>query len=133
MTPSTHYGYHFLADCALISGDGDAAEVLYRDSLNAALAYGDLSEAVWEVEGVAMSAGCRGRPRRALLLGGAMEAGREELGTDAQVSFWDELLDERLGRARRDVGAERAAEFWAEGRDMGWDPAVEYALDLARD
>lgn len=130
---NTHYGYHFLADCALISGDGDAAEVLYRDSLIATLAYGDLAEAVWEVEGLAMSAGCRGRARRALLLGGAMDARKKELGTEATVGFWDELFGKHLGRARDDLGPDLATATWARGREMSWDAAVDYALDLTRD
>ena len=131
---NTHFGYHFLADCALIARDGDAAEVLYRDSLAATLAYGDLSEAVWEVEGVAMSAGARGRGRRALLLGGAMEARKKELGTDALfMNFWNELALENLGKARTQLGPDAAAATWTEGRAMGWDTAVAYALDLTRD
>lgn len=131
---NTHYGYHFLADCALIRGEGESAEVLYRDSLIATLAYGDLAEAVWEVEGLAMSAGCRGRATRALLLGGAMDARKQELGTDtAAVRFWDEFADKHLGRAREELGPGAAAATWGAGREISWDAAVEYALDLARD
>ncbi len=103
-----HFAHHFLADCALIAGDCDEAEVRYRRSLEAALPLGDVLETSFEVQGVAMAWAGLGRPERALVLAGSVEALWESLGTSISISirFWDELLDRYLGAARSELGAE---------------------------
>lgn len=127
---NVHYGYHFAADCALIRGDGTAGEELYGESLRAALAYGDEAETIWEVEGVAMSAGYRGDARRSLRLGGAVESRKEELGLDISVHFWEKLQARSYGAARETLGPAESARVWAEGRSMGWEAAVTEALGV---
>ncbi|HYN19716.1 MAG TPA: tetratricopeptide repeat protein, partial [Thermoanaerobaculia bacterium] len=125
---NTHFAYHFWADCCLYREEGTEAERLYAESLRAALAYGDEAEATFEVEGVGMSGACRGRAQRALRLGGAVEARREELGVSWSLGFWDEFRARFFGRAREVLGPEESAAAWAEGRSMGWEAAVEEAL-----
>lgn len=121
-----HFAYHFLADCALIRGDGDEAGMRYRESLRAALALGDVIETSFEVQGVAM-ASAGGDAHRAVRLAASVEALWESLGTSFSVPFWDELLDKHIGTARRALGTDADA-VWAQGRAMPFDDAVGVAL-----
>jgi predicted ATPase/class 3 adenylate cyclase len=124
---SEHFAIHFLADCALISADYEAAERLYRESLRAALPLGDVLETTFEVLGVGMSAAGRGDDVRAARLGGAIEAAWEEREIAVSVPFWDALLARHIGAARERLGA-RGDAIWAEGRSLSFDEAVELAL-----
>jgi predicted ATPase/class 3 adenylate cyclase len=122
-----HFGYHFLADCALIRGDTLEAETRYRQSLEAAIPLGDVLETSFEVQGVAMAAAGNGDPQRALLLAGAAESLWESLGVSFSLAFWDALLERYLAPAREQLGAEADA-VWAEGRALEFDDAVALAL-----
>jgi predicted ATPase/class 3 adenylate cyclase len=125
-----HLAEHFLADCALIGGEYDVAEERYKRSLSAALALGDRSEVGFELQGVAMSAAGRSRPRRALRLAAAAQAEHDALGVDySGVAFWTALLDKHDRLAREQLGAEAAA-AWEEGSTMGFERAVEDALNV---
>ena len=124
---SEHFALHFLADCALISGDVAAAGERYRQSLEAALPLGDVIETSFEVQGVAMAASGAGEDERPLLLAGAVEALFESVGSSISVPFWDALLERYLGAARERLGPD-AERVWAEGRRMDFDDAVELAL-----
>jgi predicted ATPase/class 3 adenylate cyclase len=122
-----HFGYHFLADCALIRGDTVEAEKRYRQSLQAALPLGDVIETSFEVEGVAMAVAGNGDAARGLRLAASVEALRESLGISISIAFWDALLERYLGPARERLGADTEA-IWAEGRALAFDEAVELAL-----
>lgn len=127
-----HSAHHYLGDCALIRGDVLRSEGRYAESLKAALAYGDEMEASYEIQGVAMSAAGQSRAVKALRLGGAAASKLQSLGA-ASVRFWDELLAKYLGRAREELGGEAATAAWEEGKRMGFERAVEYALNLEQD
>ncbi len=122
-----HFGYHFLADCALIRGDTVEAEKRYRQSLRAALPLGDVIETSFEVQGVAMAVSGNGDPERGLRLAASVEALWESFGIAISIPFWDALLERYLGPAREELG-ERAGEILAEGRALPFDDAVELAL-----
>jgi hypothetical protein len=122
-----HFAYHFLADCALIRGDVDEAEIRYRESLRAALPLGDVIETSYEVQGVAMASAGGGDAHRALRLAASVEALWDSLGLSIPVSFWDELLEKYVGAARERLGPD-ADTVWAEGRAMPFDDAVRIAL-----
>jgi tetratricopeptide (TPR) repeat protein len=123
-----HFAYHFLADCALISGETVEAGRRYRESLRAALPLGDVLETSFEVQGVGMAAAANGDPRRALLLCGSVEALWESLGTSPAVGFWDALLERYTESARAELGSEASA-VWDEGRALPFEDAVELALN----
>jgi tetratricopeptide (TPR) repeat protein len=123
-----HFAYHFLADCELIRGNTEEAEKRYRQSLQAALALGDVIETSLEVQGVAMAAAGSGDAPLALRLAGSVEALWESLGTWISVAFWDALLERYIGAARERLGEEADA-LVAEGRAMAFDEAVELALE----
>ncbi len=122
-----HFAYHFLADCALIRGDTVEAERRYRDSLRAALPLGDVIEATFEVQGVAMAAAANGDVENGLRLAACVEATRESLGISISIPFWDALLDRYFGPAREQLGV-AADGVWATGRGLEFDDAVELAL-----
>jgi len=121
-----HFGYHFLADCALIRGDTVEAETRYRQSLQAALPLGDVIETSFEVQGVAMAVAGNGDSQRGLRLAASVEALWESLGIAISIPIWDALLERYLGPARDDLG-EHAEEVWAEGRALPFDDAVQLA------
>jgi predicted ATPase/class 3 adenylate cyclase len=121
-----HFGYHFLADCALIRGDTAEAETRYRQSLQAALPLGDVIETSFEVQGVAMAV-AGNDPERGLRLAASVEALWESLGIAISIPFWDALLGRYIRPARDELG-ERADEVWAEGRALSFDDAVQLAL-----
>ena len=122
-----HFAYHYLADCALMRGDHEEAGTRYRKSLRAALRLGDIVETSFEVQGVAMSEAGAGNPRRAVVLAASVEALWESLGVSISIAFWDALLERYLGAARKALGEEYDA-IRAEGRELGFDDAVELAL-----
>ncbi len=126
---SEHFGWHYLADCALIEGgDCDASLMLYQRSLVLAQALGDRLETAFELQGVAMSLAGRGDPERALRLAAAAKAEWERLGVDIHIRFWDALLERYLGQARRALGAEAADRAWRDGQRLAFDEAIAIAL-----
>ena len=122
-----HFGYHFLADCALIRGDCEEALARYRESLRAAIPLGDLIETSFEVQGVAMALAGLGEPVRSARLAASVEALWESLGTSISVSFWDALLERYVGSARAALGPD-ADVVWVEGRETSFDDAIALAL-----
>ena len=103
-----HFGYHFLADCALIRGDTVEAETRYRQSLQAALPLGDVIETSFEVQGVAMAVAGNVDPERGLRLAASVEALGESLGIAISVTV--------LGRAPRALHSTRRGTSWATAR-----------------
>ena len=101
---------------------------LYRTSLTLARETGDRLEIGFEVQGVAMSLAGLGHPDLALRLGGAVEAEYERIGSTLRVRFWDALLTEQFGIARRALGEIEAARAWSTGRGRSFDAAIEEAL-----
>jgi len=125
---SEHFGWHFLADCALIQGNCSESLKLYRQSLSLAHALGDQIETSFEVQGVAMSLSGLGESRQSVQLAAAAKAEWERIGADIQVRFWIQLLDRFIGKAKQDLGAEEADKAWKEGTHLAFEEAVARAL-----
>jgi len=126
---SEHFGFHYLADCALIEGRCDRSLPLYRQSLVLARAIGDRLETSFEIQGVAMSLAGVGVWDRALHLAAAAKAEWERIGADVHMRFWDELMDRHLSGARLALGPEAADHAWATGKLIPFDQAVAIALE----
>jgi tetratricopeptide (TPR) repeat protein len=127
---------HYYADCAIERDEFKEAERRYSESLKAALDYGDIWQAAGEMQGMAMGIAGQGRYKKALRLNGASISKFEALGAaDAltKIKFWHILVERHIGRARKELGEDAAAEFENEGRRMGFERAVEYALDFDKD
>lgn len=124
-----HYALHFLGDCGLWRGDGVDAAGWYRQSLPAALAYGNLAEAAVEMVVLSMALAAQGHAEPALRLYGAASAKLAELRFDISGIEMARVFTERfIVPARAELG-ERARVVEAEGRSLSWDAAVAEALD----
>lgn len=124
---SEHFGWHFLADCALIEGRCDESLGLYGQSLALARVLGDRIETSFEIQGVAMSLAGLGDSRKACLLGASVRGEFTRLGVDPHMRFWDALLDRYLVRARETLGSDAAERAEKDGRLLSFDDAVELA------
>jgi non-specific serine/threonine protein kinase len=129
---SEHFGWHYLADCALIEGKCDESLALYRQSLVLAGALGDRLETSFEIQGVAMSLAGLGNADFALRLAAAARAEWERMGVDIHMRFWDALQDRYLGGARQALGAGEADRNSGEGKRLAFDEAIALALDGGR-
>jgi hypothetical protein len=125
--------YHYLGDCALIRGDAAKAVRLYVESLRAAIRYGNRMEAVFELEGGAMSLAGLGRDAKAMRLLGAALAEREARRNSLTMGFWERLKERYLPPAELRLGREIAEREKDVGRGMGFEAAVAYAYELDRD
>jgi len=123
-----HFGWHYLADCALIEEKYDESLGLYRQSLVLARAIGDRLETSFEVQGVAMSLSALGETSLALRLAASAKAEWQRLGVDLHMNFWDALMGKHMGAARRALGEQTAERSWREGALIPFDEAVALAL-----
>ena len=123
-----HFGWHFLADCALIEGDCSQSLGLYQESLRHAQAIGDRLEMSFEVQGVAMSLAGLRRAEPAVRLDAAAKAEWGRIGVDLHLRFWDALLDRYVGAAQKSLGEDVAARMSQEGHAMPFDAAMSAAM-----
>jgi predicted ATPase/DNA-binding CsgD family transcriptional regulator len=112
---------------AIELGEFDKAHALLTSSLHVRLEHGDSFGVVFVLELYAMLAAASGQPDRAVLLEGAADAIRETTGAvsspfqQARVGRWLDPVRAALG-PQADV-------YWGQGRAMGFDEAVNYALE----
>jgi predicted ATPase/DNA-binding SARP family transcriptional activator/DNA-binding CsgD family transcriptional regulator len=121
------YALDNLGWAMFLRGEYDKASTLLKESLALCHEVGDRMIASEILEGLACSAGAKGEARRAARLFGAAEALREAIGyqqTPRHVALAEPFLE--AGRSRLDEAAWEKA--FTEGRAMGLDEAVEYAL-----
>jgi hypothetical protein len=106
---SEHFGWHFLADCALIEGKCTESLDLYKRSLLVAQELGDQIETSFEVQGVAMS------------LAGLGVATLADMG--ARTSDGLGVATVALGTAKSRPGVTQAAQgvLLAEAAKAEWD------------
>ena len=127
---------HYYADCALERDEFKEAERRYSEALKAAVDFGDTWEVAAEMQGMAMGIAGQGRYKKALRLNGAAVNKFEGLGAAevlTGIKFWHTLVERNIGRARKELGENTADELEREGRQMGFEKAVEYALDFDKD
>ena len=128
------WNLHFYSDCALIRKDYKETERRYSIALKRWLEIGNLFEALSELGGMIFALSGQGRYMKALRLQGADDAKRDEFGASVfPVKFWMDWIEEYVNGARKAVGEKAAAQYEQEGRQMGFEKAVEYALDLEMD
>jgi tetratricopeptide (TPR) repeat protein len=113
---------------ALDRGDDRRAEKAFAESLK----IGGVGASRWlmarELEGMAGVAVDRGQPERAARLFGAAEGLRTAIGAPLAPAFRP-LYEQHLAAARTELGEERFAEAWKEGRAMAIAPALALALE----
>ena len=128
------WNLHFYGDCALMKKDYKEAEKRYSVAMNRYLENGNQLEACIELQGIVFSLSGQERYLKALRLQGAFDLKYDEFGlTPPQIKFWIAWVEEYLHGARVAVGEKKAEQYEQEGRQMGFDKAVEYAMDVDRD
>jgi len=128
------FNLHFYSDCAMMRKDYTEAEKRYSLALKRYREHGNQVEACTELQAMVYAISGQGRHMKALRLHGAVEENHDEFGTTTpQIKFWMDWFDEYVNGAQKAVGEEKAAQYEQEGRQMGFEKAVGYALDYERD
>jgi hypothetical protein len=128
------WNLHFYSDCALMRKDYKETERRYSIAMQRWLEIGNEIEACNELGGMIFALSGQGKYLKALRLQGADYAKRDELGASMlEVGFWGDWIEEYVNGARRAVGEKEAVLCEQEGRLMGFEKAVEYALDFEKD
>ena len=126
------YALDNLGWAALMRGDQQQAEGLHRESLALSRQLGDKLVAAEALEGLACSASARGEAERVARLFGAAEALREAVGY-RQEPREHAMREPYLVAARPRLSEARWDAAWAEGRRLGFEEAIAYALEKAWD
>lgn len=108
-------------------GSHDEAAAALRESVSLLWAVGDPWSLAHSLTGLAGDAAERGMWERAALLFGAAEELRSRTGSDI-LSFHIPLYDRQIAVLDREIGTERLAEAWAQGRGLEPAEAVSIAL-----
>jgi predicted ATPase/class 3 adenylate cyclase len=112
---------------ALRKGDWNRAGARLGESLAVRREIGDQSGSAWCLERLAELAMARGQAEKAVRVFGAATAQRESIGS--VMDPVDQPESERqLAALRAQLGEERFAAAWAEGRALTMDQAIEYGL-----
>jgi len=125
----------FLGDCALGEENYREAERRYGHALETALKYGNTLDAAFELQGIAFSVSGQSRWAKSVRIDSAAREKARILGSKlfGLIKFYDNLIDTYIGMAREKLGEERTRKYEEEGKTMGFEAAVEYALDFEKD
>jgi tetratricopeptide (TPR) repeat protein len=108
-------------------GDIDAATALQREALEIFVEVGNPTGIAMVLEEMAMIETMEGRHERALRLAGAADALKDQIGGGAPAELM--RSGESFEESRRNLDPETADRAWDEGREMGTDKAIAYALE----
>ena len=125
---------HFYSDCAIMRKDFKVAEKRYSAGIKGYLENEQLQASLVELTGMVFALSGQGRYMKALRIMGAVYAKWDEFGLSLpQVKFWVDWFEKYVNGAQKAVGEEKAALYEQEGRQMGFENAVDYALDFKKD
>jgi len=126
---------HLLGDCTVGMKDFKEGERRYAKGIGTSLRLGNLLYATCDIQGVAFALAGQRRLVKSLRLDAAAREQYKKIGIkiDGMLEFWDEWIDTYIEGAKREVGEEMAKRYEEEGIAMGFDKAVEYALDFKKD
>jgi DNA-binding CsgD family transcriptional regulator len=111
----------------LLRGEYDKARILHKESLALCHDLGDKMVASESLEGLACTAGAKGDAERTARLFGAAEALRDAVGCQ-QIPRERDLREPYLEASRSRLAEAAWEKAFMEGRAMGMEEAVEYAL-----
>ncbi|HUX95773.1 MAG TPA: AAA family ATPase [Bacteroidales bacterium] len=128
----------FLADCSLGTGDFREAEKRYCVALETALKCGNILDATVELLCIALSVSGQSRWIKAIRLDAAAREKASALGANLYdllklFKLYGECIDACIGVAKVKLGEELTRKYEEEGSNIGFDAAIEYALDQGRD
>ena len=124
----TTWSLHSLGEAALAHGDFQEADAFFRDGLGLHRQTGNKHGAAECLDGVARVAMITGELGRAAHLFAASAALREATGAPADASHRSEA-GRALSTVRAGLGDEMFASEWNEGKRMGLEQAIAYALE----
>ena len=126
--------YHFLGDCALLAENFKEAEKTYAEGMKTSFQFGELFIAINDMIGVAMSVAGQSRFSKTLRLNAAAREQARRLGVlIPKVKFWQDLINKYITGIKDKLTKEQSKQNEEEGRNMGFEAAVKYALDFERD
>jgi predicted ATPase len=123
---------HLSADCALLTGDYGSALSGYGDALRLSLQPVSLQQCSLEMQGIAMALGGLGRLVEALMMLGAAQRVRDDIGFRMTWVWWSRLLEDFVVRPSEnslDEGTRLSAR--SSGYELGLDAALALALEAA--
>lgn len=114
------------------TGDFKEAEKRYGLNVKNGLKYKNEVLASIDLQGIAFAVGGQKRWAKAIRLNAAARENARALGAALpdSVYFWREWLDTYIGGARQELGQDLTSKYEEEGIAMGFDKAVEYALNF---
>jgi predicted ATPase/AraC-like DNA-binding protein len=126
---------HYLGDCGVGMKDFTEGEKQYARGVETSYKHGTLWLAAFDTQGVAFALSGQGRYDKAIRVEAAAREQFKQLGMDpdGMFDFWDEWTETYIEGAKKKVGKERTMQCQEEGIKMGFEKAVEYALDLNKD
>jgi tetratricopeptide (TPR) repeat protein len=131
------WAHHNLGDCSLMEGKYHEAEREYGRGLVTSIKYGDTSNSCVEMLAIAMSVAGQGRYAKALRINAATTCIAKSCGflppEEYLLVFWHELVMEHIIGNREKLGEELTQKYEEEGQSMGFENAVDYALDFDKD
>jgi non-specific serine/threonine protein kinase len=129
------YARHLHSDCALGVNDFKEAEQRYALGIETGVKYGNEWMAFVDMQGVAFALSGQSRLKKSLKLNSAAMEKANSLGVNIAgvVKFWDDWIETYIEGVKKEVGEELAKQYEEEGIAMGFEKAVEYALDLEKD
>ncbi len=122
------YTLQWLGMSAIETADFDKAHSLLEEALTISRGLDFPMGISATIRYFAALAAANSQPARALHLGGASESLSESLAV-APIRMMRPIVHRWLEQSRRELGHERAAACWAEGRAMTQDHAIDYALN----
>jgi len=127
--------HHFSSDTALGTGNFEEAEIQYSQTISVGTKFGMTNQVAIDMQGVAFALAAQSRWAKSIRLDAAARKTQKQLGftTEGIAEFWDQWIETYLKGARKEVGEELTRQYEEEGIAMGFDKAVEYALDFEKD
>ena len=118
-----------LAVMALGAGDYKRAQSLAEEGVRALRSLDDRWFLANSLAYLAIALAARGRAHRSAKLFGASEALREVVGQEEVYAHYRLAYDQGLEGVQKALGEKEFTAAWAEGREMGAEEAISYALE----
>lgn len=127
--------HHYRGDCALADKDYKETVRRYAISMETAGKYGNTIQIIVDMQGVAFGLSGQSRWAKSIRLDAAANQAAESAGVALRglAEFWDAWIESYIVEAKKEVGEELARKYEQEGRAMGFEQAVQYALDFEKD
>ena len=124
--------HHLHSDCALGLKDFVEAEKRYGLATQTATKYGILFNSFADLQGIAFALSGQHRWAKSIRLNAVAVEGFKSTGVEIYGIWplWDEFIDTYIDEAKKAVGEDLAKQYEEEGIAMGFDRAMEYALDI---